>query len=425
MNAASLAHVLAEGKLTGVAFLDEPGVKRVFSALDVNDEETRIIGGAIRNVLLGAAVHEVDFATTATPDDIIRHAKAAGLRFAPTGYEHGTVTLLVDGKPFEVTTLREDVETDGRRAKVRFGRSFEQDALRRDFTINALSVTSDGRLFDYTNALADIQARRVRFIGEARQRIREDYLRSLRFFRFHAAYGAGIMDAEAFAAIIAERAGLETLSRERIRAELLKLLIAERASEVVADMAGAGLLQSLLAGITQPTRLARIVEIEAAHGVGPDAVLRLIALCVMTSDDAARLRDRMRLSNAETMRAEHAALAYARLHGRLTPPQPRELYTFLYERGRAAACDALSLAHAESPAAPNDPEWISAWRFLRDTPEPRLPFTGADLIARGLPSGREMGQTLKKLQALWIRAGFPTDPSVLARLIDEALQARK
>jgi poly(A) polymerase len=347
-------------------------------------------------------------------------AARAGLRSVPTGVDHGTVTLVVQGRPFEVTTLREDVETDGRRARVRFGRSFEHDARRRDFTMNALSTTATGEIFDYVDGLADLAARRVRFIGEPRQRIREDYLRILRFFRFHAAYGAGAMDAEAFDAVIAERAGLASLSRERVRAELMKLLVAARAAAVVEDICDAGLLQPLLAGVCRPARLAHCAAIEAARGAPPDATLRFIALCVATREDAERLLERLRLSNAEAARAAGAADAHARLHARSAPPQPRELYAFLYERGRAAACDAIALAHAESGAAADDERWLSAWRFLRDTPEPRLPFSGADLLARGLPAGRRIGETLKRLQALWIRAGFPKDAATLAHLLDEA-----
>ena len=342
----------------------------------------------------------------------------------PTGFEHGTVTIVVDGVPHEVTTLREDIETDGRRAKVLFGRSFENDAFRRDFTMNALSITADGRVFDYANGLEDIAARRVRFIGEARQRIREDYLRSLRFFRFHAAYGVGAMDQDAFNAIITERAGLETLSRERIGAELLKLLVAPRAAEVAADISDAGLLLPLLGGILLPARLARVAAIEAARGEAPDAVLRLGALCVLSSHDCGRLRDTIRASKAMISRMEHACIAlFQPLYH--AAPAPRELRALLFEQGRTTARDAITLAHAQSRAAPDDAAWLSAWRFARDTPEPRSPFSGADLMARGLPGGRQMGATLKRLQASWIRAGFPTDPTELARLIDEAMPATK
>ena len=343
--------------------LAAPGVRRVLATLDGDGEETRVVGGAVRNALMGAPAPDVDFATTATPDVMMARAAAAGLRTIPTGVEHGTVTFLVDGETFEVTTLREDLETDGRRAKVLFGRSFEHDALRRDFTINALSLGADGALHDYAGGLADLAARRVRFIGEARQRIREDYLRSLRFFRFHAAYASGPPDADAFAAIVREREGLRTLSRERVRAELLKLLAAPGAAGVVADMSDTGLLQPLAGGIVLPARLARVIDIEAARGEAPDTIRRLIALCVLVTEDAERLRDMLRLSNLEASRARRAA--EARL-ARADPPAPRELYAMLFEHGRVAARDALTFAQAGSGALADDAGWLSAWRFLSD-----------------------------------------------------------
>lgn len=414
----------APPRLAG-GFMDDPKLTRLFAALDRPDEETRVVGGAIRNALLGEAVSEVDLATTAEPEVVLACAKRARLKCVPTGIDHGTLTMIVDGTPFEVTTLREDVETDGRRAKVRFGRDFEADALRRDFTINALSAGRDGHIFDYTGGLADLAARRIRFIGSARQRIAEDYLRILRFFRFHAAYGEGPMDAEAFAAIVAERDGLAQLSRERVRSELLKFVAARRGPEVAADCAGAGLLGPLLGGIANPARLARLAAIEAARGMPADALARLAALTVMIGEDAERMRVRLRLSNDESDRLLQAALALVPLHGRDQPPAYGYLRIFLFLHGRRAACDALDLAHAESGARPDDPAWMAARRFLTDTPEPHLPFRGADLMARGLPSGRAIGQTLKLLQASWIRAGFPDDPAALARLIDAALVAQR
>ena len=407
--------------LAAASLLDDPKVARILAAFDGAGEEIRSVGGAIRNALLGEPVTEIDFATTAEPDTIIARAAAAKLRSIPTGIEHGTVTIIIEGTPFEITTLREDVETDGRRAKVRFGRSFEHDALRRDFTVNALSLNARGEIFDYTHGIEDLAARRLRFIGDAGQRIREDYLRILRFFRFHAAYGANQPDAAAFHAAIVERDGLNSLSRERIRAELLKLIVARRAPEVIADMCAAGLLAPVLGGIALPARLARIVDIEAAHQTQADPVLRLIGLLVLVHEDAERLHERLRLSNAEARRAATAARALETLHGREAPPAPGDLRAFLFLNGREAATDALRLAHADSRAEPGDPAWIAAARFLADTPEPRLPFSGADLLARGLEPGRGVGETLKRLQALWIRAGFPREPEVLARLLDEAI----
>ena len=210
--------------------LGDAALRRVLDAIDRDGDETRIVGGAVRDALTGRRIKEIDLATTATPELVLARAEAAGIRAIPTGLAHGTITLLVNGETFEATSLREDVDTDGRHAQVRFGRDFEADALRRDFTINALFLARDGRIFDYVGGLEDLAAGRVRFIGDPARRIREDYLRILRFFRFSAEFSDGPLDAEGLRAAMRERAGLARLSRERVRAELLKLLVARRAA---------------------------------------------------------------------------------------------------------------------------------------------------------------------------------------------------
>src|SRR5260221_13049414 len=224
---------------------------RVLQLLNSNGEEARVIGGAVRNALLKIPTCDIDIATTALPDEVIRRAKSAGIKSVPTGIDHGTVTLVVDSQPFEVTTLREDTETFGRKANVAFGRDWVRDAERRDFTINALSVDADGVVHDHVGGLADIAAKRVRFIGDAGQRIAEDYLRILRFFRIHAAYGAGEPDRAGYLACIGGRMGLANLSAERVRMEMLKLLVADAAEGAVAAMADAGLPLTIACGLTQ------------------------------------------------------------------------------------------------------------------------------------------------------------------------------
>src|SRR5215470_4441671 len=222
---------------------------RVLSLLNDRGEEARVVGGAVRNALLGIPIGDIDIATTALPDEVIRRAKAAGIRSVPTGIAHGTVTLVVNAHPFEVTTLREDTETFGRKAKVSFGRDWVGDAHRRDFTINALSVGADGVVHDYVGGLEDIAARRVRFIGDPTGRIEEDYLRILRFFRIHAAFGVGEPDRAGYLACIRARAGLASLSAERVRMEMLKLLIADAALVAVTAMVDGGLLQAIFGGV--------------------------------------------------------------------------------------------------------------------------------------------------------------------------------
>jgi poly(A) polymerase len=412
---------IVDGRLKDRRLLEDGRLARALEALDGDGEETRLVGGAVRDLALGQPPGDFDLATTARPETVMRRARAAGFGVAPTGLKHGTVTLIVDGLPIEATTLREDIETDGRHAKVRFGRDFAQDALRRDFTINALSLSRDGAVHDYSGGLADLAARRVRFIGDARTRIREDFLRILRFFRFSAVYGEGPLDADGFRAAIQERDGLQRLSRERVRAELIKLLKAPRSGEVVAQFCEAGLLGLLIAGAADPRRLNRLIAVEAARAAPPDSLLRLAALGLTIAEDAERLRDRLRLSNAEYERLAGAAGVLERLHGLGAPPSLGELRALLFERKRAAARDGLTLAHIDSGAAPNDPAFASAFRFVSDTPEPSLPFTGADIVKRGVAQGHGVGATLKSLQALWIRAGFPKEPEQLARLLDQAL----
>ena len=413
---------LRDGRLADRRLLEEGPLARALGALDGEGEETRLVGGAVRDLVLGERPGDFDLATTALPQIVMKRARAAGFGVAPTGLSHGTVTVVVEGRPLEVTTLRHDVATDGRHAKVVFGRDFEADALRRDFTINALSLGRDGTVHDYTGGLADLAARRVRFIGDPRQRIREDYLRILRFFRFSARYGAGALDRDGFRAAVEEREGVAILSRERVRAELLKLLAAPRASEVVAVVCEAGLLLPLLAGLTEAARFRRLAAIEAHRGVSPDALLRLAALSVWIEEDAERLRERLRLSNAEFDRLAVLGRALPGLHGLSAPPAFDALQLLLFERRRQGALDALQIAHADSGAAADDWRFAAAYRFLQEAPEPILPVTGADILARGIVSGRRVGATLKTLQALWIRAGFPREPDVLARLLDEALR---
>src|SRR5436309_15455286 len=236
------------------AVLDAPWLgsgpaARVLAVLNGNGEEARVVGGAVRNALLKIPLGDIDIATTALPDEVIRRAQTAGIKSVPTGIEHGTVTLVVEAQPFEVTTLREDTETFGRKARVAFGRDWVRDAERRDFTINGLSVDAAGVVHDHVGGLADIEDKRVRFIGDAKARIAEDYLRMLRFFRMHAAYWAGEPDRAGYLACIDGRAGLSSLSAERVRMEMLKLLIAEGAAVAVQAMSDAGLLLPIFGGV--------------------------------------------------------------------------------------------------------------------------------------------------------------------------------
>src|SRR5271170_2242074 len=261
---------LAGGKLKDLTPLRQGPLARALEVLNGEGEETRLVGGAVRDLALGETAVDFDLTTTATTDEVVRRAREAGFKVALTGVSHGTVTIVVDGRPLQTTTLREDVETDGRWAKVAFGRDFAADAQRRDFTINALSLTADGTVHDYVGGLGDLRARRVRFIGEADARIREDYLRILRFFRFSARFAASGLDPEGLSAAIRARDGLARLSRERVRAEFLKLLAAPRPGDIAQTMSESGFLEPILGSVGYPRRLSRLIAIEAERGLNGD-----------------------------------------------------------------------------------------------------------------------------------------------------------
>jgi poly(A) polymerase len=390
--------------MTGIAperlpeLLARADVAALLSALNRDGEEARIVGGAVRNALLGEPVADIDVATTSLPGETMRRARSAGFKAVPTGVEHGTVTVVIDGAPFEVTTLRRDVETDGRHAVVAFGRDFREDALRRDFTINALGLDAAGRLHDYAAGLADLAARRVRFIGAAGERIAEDYLRILRFFRFHARYGAGEPDRIALDACIAGRAGLDGLSRERVWTELRKLLAAPRAAETLLAMAGAGLLMPVIGGVP---RLSRFAAIAHGPGGGVYPAFRLAALTVAIGEDALRLRERLRLSNAEFERVAGIAAALEALSGKGALPEIASLRRLAHRLGADAAAGGLVLLGTDGRSA--DVQALIA--ELAQTP-PFLP-TGKEVLALGVNAGPKVGRVLDAAREAWIEAGCP------------------
>jgi len=408
--------VTENAHLAAAGWLRSGAVKELLARLDRDGEEARVVGGAVRNALLDLAVSEVDVATTAVPDEVIRRVAAAGWKAIPTGIEHGTVTVVIGGAPFEVTTLRQDVETFGRKAKVVFGRDWIADAQRRDFTVNALSASADGTVYDYVGGLADIAARRVRFIGDPAKRIAEDYLRILRFFRFHAWYGAGTPDPDGLHACIAAREGLATLSRERVRMELLKLMLAPHATPALAVMAEAGLLGAVLGGVPLLASYENTVKAEAAMGLPGDAVRRLGALGVLVEEDAQRLAERLRLANAEADRLE------ALQHWWRVSPANSDLAAraLLYHLGPESFVDRVLIAWSRSPAGAAD----RAWRELASLPQrwtaPDFPLKAADLISRGIAAGPELGATLRLAEEFWIEADFPLDRPALETLADRA-----
>jgi tRNA nucleotidyltransferase/poly(A) polymerase len=387
---------------------------RVLQLLNGNGEEARVVGGAVRNALLGIATGDIDIATTAVPDEVIRRAKAAGIKSVPTGIDHGTVTLVVDGHPFEVTTLRRDTETFGRKARVAFGRDWVADAQRRDFTINGLSVDADRVVHDHVGGLSDIAEKRVRFIGDPDQRIAEDYLRVLRFFRIHAAYGEGEPDREGYLACIRARGGLAGLSAERIRMEMLKLVVAKGAASAIVAMADGGLLQPIFGGVPYTGPFAAMIAAERLLGFEPDAVRRLGAAAVAVTEDARRVALRLRLTNAETKALDSMGHRWWRLAGMDEAVARRRLYRLGAERYR----DRLLLAWARTGGDINS----ASWRGLATLPQrwsaPKFPLKAADFIARGIAEGPALGHVLGLAEDAWLAADFPLDQPTLAAIAD-------
>jgi poly(A) polymerase len=401
-------------------WLRDGALARLLTVLDRDGEAARVVGGAVRNTLLGEALGDVDIATTALPNEVIRRVEAAGLKAVPTGIEHGTITVIADGRPFEVTTLREDVETFGRHATVAFGRDWRRDAERRDFTMNALYLARDGTIHDYVDGLADIETRHVRFIGDPATRIAEDYLRILRFFRFHAAYGAGgVPDAAGLHACIVARAGLETLSRERVRMEMLKLVLARHTVPALAVMTEAGLLDMVLGGVPLLASLSNLIKLEAALSLAPDAVRRLAALGVVVTEDAERLRERLRLANSEYEQLYAMGDAWWRLTAGTAEPAARAL---IYRLGPDRYRDRVLLAWSRAPEGVADTRWRALATLPMRWTAPVFPLKAADFMARGIAKGPALGAALRAAEAAWIAADFPSDQASLAEIVEAAIR---
>ena len=374
--------------LDPAAWLDRPGIKRLLTALDARDGNARFVGGAVRDLLLGEPHSDLDLATTHSPQDVVARLEAAGIKAVPTGIEHGTVTAISSATVVEVTTLRADVATDGRRATVAFTDDWKGDAARRDFTINALYADPySGELFDYFGGLDDLRDRAVRFIGEPLQRIAEDHLRILRFFRFHARYGDGIADIAALDACQARANDLMALSRERIADELLKLLALPDPTPTINLMLERGIFVPVLPEIGDTARIVALVATEQRAGIAADPLRRLAALLPADPELVERIAARLKLSNKAKKRLALAA----------DPSLGSNPRSLAYRIGPAAAADRLLLAGQAEAAAE-----IAVW-----TP-PRLPLSGGQLIARGVPEGPAVARTLRAIDNAWEEAGFPT-----------------
>ncbi|HUE79091.1 MAG TPA: CCA tRNA nucleotidyltransferase [Sphingomicrobium sp.] len=380
------------------------GVARLLRALGADQGLTRYVGGAVRDGLLGLPVSDIDLATRIRPLEVVERLERAGIKAVPTGIAHGTVTAVSDGQPVEITSLRRDVSTDGRRATIAFTDDWMEDAARRDFTMNALSADpKTGELFDYFGGLADLEARRVRFIGEAFERIAEDHLRILRFFRFHARFGSGEPDAAALAACTARAKDLMALSRERIADELLKLLGLPDPAPTVTLMLDREILAPVLPEI-EPSAVAsleRAIAAEREAQAAPDALRRLAALLPPDPLQAEKVAARLKLSNKARKRLGCAVASELGAN-------PEAL---AYRVGTDCAVDRLLLAGEPAKAA-----LITGWRV------PKLPIGGGKLIARGMPEGPAVARTLREIEDRWVEAGFPHGEA-FERIVADALAA--
>jgi poly(A) polymerase len=389
------------------AWMTAPSTRRVMDALNAEDaDQARFVGGCVRNAFLGVPVDDVDIATTLTPEKAVARLEAAGIKVAPTGIEHGTVTAIVDGAPFEVTSLRKDVETFGRRAVVAFTTDWREDALRRDFRLNAIYAGADGLVFDPFGGIADAHARRIIFIGQARDRIAEDHLRILRFYRFTAWYGREI-DAEGHKACVEMAETLKALSAERVWKELKKLLAAPDPSNTVKAMQEGNVLKQVLTGHIDFNLFFDIINADRGKARSPDPLLRLVALS--GGDEAAMLAlcKQMKASNAEAARAKALTMPLDGLT--LDADADREtLARAVYALGPDAVQGRLRLAEA---ASGKDAQ--AAIDFVDGYEPPSFPLKGRDLIKAGFERGPELGVLLRQLEHDWIDSGFTLDREAL------------
>jgi len=398
-------------------WMTAPETRAVFDAL--GSDKARFVGGSVRNALTGHPVQDIDIATPIRPEQVMRLLEASGIKAVPTGIDHGTVTAVADGKPFEITTLRRDVETDGRRAVVAFSEDWAEDAERRDFTMNALYASIDGEVFDYAGGVEDLKAGRVRFAGDAATRIREDYLRILRLFRFHARYGRGELDSDALRAAAAEKAGLASLSGERIQKEMLRLLEAENPMPSLRAMAATGILAEILPGAVLLQRLERLVAVDEGNFFAPDPLLRL-AVLLPDPGHAAKIAERFRLSNAQTARLIDVTGAQEKIVSYLSIKEVRK---WLYRLGAARFKDRVFLRWAEDPKESNAIQWRALLALADAWQRPKFPLNGENVKAAGVPEGPLIGRILGEVEEWWIDSDFIDDEFSLAERLKAVVQA--
>jgi poly(A) polymerase len=395
-------------------WMTAPETLQVMAALG----EARFVGGAVRNALLGVPVMDIDIAVPMPPSETLAHLTNHGIKVIATGLDHGTVTAIAGIHAFEITSLRRDVETDGRHAVIAFTDDWAEDAARRDFTINALYAEANGQIHDYATGVEDLIAGKVRFMGDAATRIAEDYLRVLRLFRFHAWYGKGDLDAEGLRAAAAAKDKLKTLSAERIAKEMLRLLEAGNPAPVLRVMAATGILSELLPGALQLPRLERLAEIDADNMFARDALLRLAALLPDDNDNAHAAADALKLSNADRTRLEQA-LNGERLKAQLSAKEARRL---LYKIGVPRFRDKVLLAWAGARRTAPALQWRMLLDMAGNWQRPRFPLTGMDVMQAGVEQGPDVGRLLARVEDWWIGTDFAADEGALRDKLAEVLR---
>jgi len=408
------------GELGAHEWLKNETTQKVMRALGGADGDARFVGGCVRNALLMEPVNDVDIATVHAPEEATRRLVAAGVKVVPTGIEHGTVTAVVDGRHFEITTLRVDVATDGRRADVAFTDDWLEDAKRRDFTVNALYADIDGTVHDPLGGREDIKARRVRFIGDAGERIREDYLRILRFFRFHAYYGTGEPDASGLNACAEEKEGLAQLSAERVQSELLKLLGADGAGAAVRQMAATGILSLVFPEAMRLDRFETLVDIESNQLFVSDPVLRLSSAVELDATGVAALADRLRLSNKDRSRITAMQTDQTKIVCYLSV---REVRRALYWMGVQCFRDRVMLGWAADSKSTNAMQWRAMVAMADSWERPKMLLNGSMMQAAGVPEGPEMSRVFREVEEWWVDAGFIDDEFSLIERLKAIVQA--
>jgi poly(A) polymerase len=400
--------------IASAEWTERPGLAELIAALE---GKARFVGGAVRDTLLGLSVKDIDIATPLLPEDVMDRLAAVSIKTVPTGIAHGTVTAVLPEGPVEITTLRRDVSTDGRRATVAFSDDWKEDAARRDFTINALSADPGTlQIFDYFGGLDDLENLHIRFIGSAAERIAEDYLRIMRYFRFLARFGQQQIDEEAFAACTAAAAKLETLSRERVADELLKLLATEDPRFAIGQMLDARIFRHIVEDVDPDAgeRINRLVEREQRYQLEPVAIRRLVALLPKEADKASHIAKSLKLSRKQQRAIGERLLGAQEFHVSEAATGLADIRGFAYRTSVDSARDA-ALLFADDTALPKLLDALDGWQ------PPVFPLTGGDLIERGLKPGPLVAKTLAKIETAWIAQGFPDEEWIRKFIKEQAL----